>query len=81
MRIFLFCIIVLIGLFLPLWAFACAAFVYALVYTPYEILILAMCIDAQFGDPQSGLWFLYTLTSSCILIVTVYLKPQLRLYS
>lgn len=81
MRIFLFIIMILIALFLPVWVFVAGAFLYALLYTPYEILILAVCIDAQFGDPTRGLWFLYTLSASSAVLITVLLKPQLRFYT
>lgn len=80
MRIFLFSIMILVALFLPLWAFIIGAFLYALIYTPYEILVLAVCVDAQFGDPGRGVWFLYTLSTSVILLATVFIKPQLRFY-
>lgn len=80
MRIFLFIVIIVTALFLPLWVFALGAFVYALLYTPYEILILAVCVDAQFGDPSRGMWFLYTLSAAGIVLTTVYIKPQLRFY-
>ncbi len=80
MRVLLFFIVILTALFMPLWSFVGIAFVYALLYTPYELLILAVCIDAQFGDPYRGLWFLYTLSASGIVLITVRLKPQLRFY-
>jgi hypothetical protein len=80
MRIFLFIVIILIALFLPLWAFVIAASIYALLYTPYELLVLAVCIDAQFGDPSRGLWFLYTLCVAGVLLGSVFIKPQLRFY-
>lgn len=80
MHLFLFFIVILVALFLPVWAFVVGAILYALVYTPYEILILALCIDAQFGDPSRGLWFLYTLSTAVILLATVFIKPQLRFY-
>ena len=80
MRICFFLIVLLITLFFPLWAFILGAFLYALLYTPFEILILAVCIDAQFGDPSRGAWFLYTLSAGCVVLITVYIKPQLRFY-
>jgi hypothetical protein len=80
MRIVLFSIVALIALFLPVWAFGIAALMYALFYTPYEILILALCIDAQFGDPHQGFWFIYTTMSACILLSSIFIKPQLRFY-
>jgi hypothetical protein len=71
---------VLVALFLPLWVFIVGTILYALMYVPYEILFLALCIDAQFGDPSRGLWFLYTLSTAVILVASVFIKPQLRFY-
>ncbi len=80
MRIFSFCVVVLISLFSPVWVFIAVAIVYALFFKAYELVPLALCIDAQFGDPSRGLWYTYTLSVVLILLVTVYGKSYLRFY-
>ena len=80
MRIFCFLGTVLIALFLPFWAFVLAALVYALVWNAYELLVLALFIDAEFGDRSQSIWYLYTLSVACILTFTLYSKPYLRFY-
>lgn len=69
------------ALFLPFWFFLPLAVAYALCFSAYELLIVAVFIDAQFGDTERSLWFLYTLSVAVILIVTTALKPYLRFYS
>ena len=69
------------ALFLPFWYFLPLAIIYALCFHGYELLLLSVFIDAQFGDVEQRIWFLYTLTVAVILIVTTLLKPYLRFYS
>ncbi len=79
-RIVSFVGVLLTTLFLPYWVFVPVAFVYALMCTPYELLIIAVCVDAQFGDMNGGVWYLYTLTIAVILIVTTSIKPYFQFY-
>ncbi len=79
-RVLSFVGVVLVGLFLPFWFFVPVAFIYALMFRPIEVLILAVCIDAQFGDVEGGIWYAYTLAGAGILIVTASMKPYLRFY-
>lgn len=72
--------VVLAMLFLPFWVSVCFMLLYAYVYSAYELLLIAVLIDAQFGSAENGLWYLYTLSASFILILTVYTKPHLRFY-
>ncbi len=80
-RIMSFVGMVLVALFLPFWVFAPLAFLYALVWPPYELLVLAVCIDSQFGDSGMGVWYKYTLAISCTFILTTSIKPYLRVYT
>jgi hypothetical protein len=66
---------VLCALFLPFWLFCMASIGYAFFFTPYELLVLAMGIDAFFGDTAHGSWFMYTLAISIIFLSTYYIKP------
>ncbi len=81
MRIFSFIIVVIAGLFLPLPVFVAVAFVYTLFWQSYELCVLAVCIDAQFGDTNIGVWYVYTLATMLILLSVVYLRPYLRFYA
>ena len=80
-RIISFVGIIFAALFLPFWAFVPIALLYALVWTPYELLVLAVCIDSQFGDVDMGVWYKYTLAVSLIFLLTTSIKPYLRLYT
>ncbi len=79
-RISSFFAIVLIGIFLPLWVFVCGACIYAFFYIPYELLIVSVFIDAQFGDAHTGVWFVYTLVVIALLSLSILSKPYLRFY-
>ena len=81
MRIFCFIGITLAALFLPFWIFVCLAFLYALVWIPYELLALALAVDAQFGDASMSIGYAYTLASALALVLAVYTRPYLRFYS
>lgn len=70
----------LIGLFLPYWVFAILALVYACIWTPYELVILAVCIDAEFGRPELGIAYMYTLTVGILSILGIYIKPLFKFY-
>lgn len=73
--------VVLCALFLPFWIFVCVALAYILVYTPYEILVLAVGMDAQFGNPTYDVIPLYTIATTLIMVSSLYLKPRLRFYN
>jgi len=80
MRIFCFLGIILTALFLPFWIFVCMSIIYALTWNAYELLIIGLFIDAQFGDVSRQLWYLYSISSAGILALTIYIKPHLRFY-
>jgi hypothetical protein len=75
-----FLVMLLIGLFFPFWLFALAALVYACVFRAYELLVLSACIDALFGDPAQGAWYLYTGITALIILCAILMKPHLRFY-
>ena len=80
LRVLSFCVVVIVGYLLPFWAFAAAACVYAVLFGPYELLILAVIIDAQFGEFSRGAWYSYTLLCSVVLVVVTCARPYLRFY-
>jgi hypothetical protein len=79
-RITCFLGVVLGGLFLPLWLFVILICAYAFLFTPYELIPLAVLIDAEFGDAAQGVWYVYTLATVLVLVCSVYIKPYLRFY-
>ena len=80
LRIFFFFCVLLSALYLPLWFFVCVSVLYALMYTAYELVPIAVCIDVLFGVAANVAGCLYTIAVLLILIGTVYIKPHLRFY-
>lgn len=80
MRITSCILLVLIALYMPFWVFVITGFTYALFFHSFELCIIAVCIDAQFGNPEHGIWYLYTLSALIIFITMMYVKPRLRFY-
>lgn len=79
-RLSSFIVVVLIGLYFPIWFFAPIALVYALVFQPTELLLIGVYIDATFGNPEVGVWYWYTLMSIGFLILARGVKPYLSAY-
>lgn len=79
-RIICFIGVAIMALMLPLWMFVCGAFAYAFAFSPYELLVLSMCIDAQFGDVGRGVWYMYTGAVAVVTILTLSVRPYLRFY-
>lgn len=71
-------LVLLTALFLPLWAFLFVIVVYGFIYTPYELILIGVLIDAQFGGAGAHQEYLYTLATVVSAIILVVLKPQLR---
>ena len=71
----------LCALFLPVWAFILLAPLYAFVFSPYELLVLGVCIDAQFGEVGRGVWCLYTVITAGVTIFSMSVRPFLRFYA
>ena len=70
----------LIALFLPLWVFICVIPVYAFAFSPYELLVLAVCVDAQFGNVTQEVWYVYTTIVSLVTVLTMSIRPLLHFY-
>ena len=77
-RVLLFMGVVGGALFLPFWYFVPLASLYAFFFSPYELLIVAVLVDAGFGDEKTLMGYYYTLAVSFILILTTFMKPYLR---
>lgn len=80
MRIFIFCILILIALLSPFWFFAFLALLYALWQRGFELIALGMCIDAQFGTAGVAFPYLYTVSMGAIVLILELLKPHLAFY-
>ncbi len=81
MRILLYIGICISALTLPFAVFCILACIYALLYSPYDLLPIGVLVDASFGDTARPVWFLYTIGVTLILICTSVLKPYLRFYA
>jgi hypothetical protein len=81
LRIISFIGVALCALFLPVWVFVCVAPLYAFVFSPYELLVLSVCIDAQFGEVGRGVWYLYTAITAVVTLLAMSMRPFLRFYA
>ncbi len=66
---------------LPFWYVVPFIFIYSFFFTPYELLILAVCIDAEFGNGETLSGYSYTLTVALAFVLTSFSKPYLRFYT
>ena len=83
MRFLFFSVLVVCALAFPWWIAAIGACYYAFRYTAYELIILGMMIDVQFGGMGGG--FLgtthaFTFMSTLIVVIAESVKPQLVFY-
>lgn len=68
------------ALFFPLWVFVLTALLHAFVFSPYELLLIGVLIDAGFGNPGGGSYW-YTAAAAGVCITAAYLRPYLSFYS
>lgn len=80
MPILAFIGVALSGFLLPLPLFVLVAVAYALWRPGYELIILGICIDAQFGLGDSLLAYRYTLILGAVVLALNVLKPHLTFY-
>lgn len=64
----------------PVWFFLAAAAIYGFWFSGLELVIVAMCIDAFFGNPEHAVP-IYTSMAVLWLIVMELVKPHLLLYN
>ena len=79
LRISLFTCMAVLTVFAPVWLLAVCAFLYALRFTAYELLVLAACIDAYYGGFVAIPY--YTLVAALTLLIVEYIKPRLIVYN
>ncbi|HEU4677519.1 MAG TPA: hypothetical protein VFS75_02265 [Candidatus Paceibacterota bacterium] len=80
MRIIAFICLFFAALYLPLWLFALGAVAYAFTFRAYELLVLAVLIDAEFGEPGTGA-YRYTASVAIALLFAALVRPYLRFYA
>lgn len=81
MRVFAIILLALISLHAPFWFFVILAAAYALaVVDPYELLVLAVCLDAVYSDPTRPTWCAYTLSAGILIVAVTLLRPYLTFY-
>ena len=78
LRLGLFIVLIFITLALPTWFFILAALLYALLYTPYELIILGACLDAYFAPETVNIPY-YTIGLCFLTLGGVWLRSILRL--
>lgn len=80
-RVVFFLLIVGIAVVAPTPILAICACAYALRYTAYELIILAMCIDGFYGIGSPILIPYYTIVACIGLIVIEWIKPHISVYN
>ena len=68
------------ALLMPLWFFALCAFCYALFRPGYELILIGVLVDAQFGTASPGFPYMYTAATVLIVFGLIFLKPHLSFY-
>ncbi len=81
MRIFVFSLLFLIALLLPIWAFIPCAIAYVLWKPGYELMGIGIIIDSQFGMGSIPLGYVYTLSLGVLVLGAEFLKPHLSFYN
>jgi len=80
MRFGIFIVLIVIGLFTPLWLFLIASVCYAAWKPSYELIIAGVLIDSQFGLGVSSFPYLYTTSLALIVFFVELIKPHLAFY-
>lgn len=77
MRIFLFCITVLL-FFSPLWwaGFVVAGY-YMMRYTGYELVLIGVLLDALLGTAFAPVPFIYTTVLIVLLLCVLFIRPRI----
>lgn len=81
MRLSLFIVIIIIALSLPFPFFIIAVLLYVTRYTGYELLPVALCIDAQFGSSSLLHGYIYVASVGFLILSALLIKPLLNVYS
>lgn len=79
MRYLSFFTLVALALLTPYPLFLFGVFLYLLVYTGYELLLITLVIDSVFGMSTTS--FLYTQSVGVLLLLSVVGKPYMSWYT
>lgn len=80
-RILFYIILICIAAFAPAVVLAVAAFAYALRYTAYELIFLAIVIDGLYGSAYLFPLPFYTIVTALCLICIEWIKPRISVYN
>jgi hypothetical protein len=81
LRTFIFLVLLSLATFLPTAIYMLCALVYALFFTAYELIILAVFIDAYYGLTGISLVPYYTLITAACLLIIEWIKPHISVYT
>lgn len=80
-RYLFFILVCVSGSFAPVWLYILLAFLYALRYTAYELIVLATIFDAYYGMQTVFLIPVYTLGVTFGLLLLEWVKPHISVYN
>ncbi len=66
------------ALMTPIWVFGFLALFYVFFYGPYELLVLAVLIDARFGEVGRVFPYVYTALIAVIMGIVAIIRPRLQ---
>lgn len=79
-RIVCFLGVALLGIIAPTGVFVVFALAYALRYTAYELMIIAVSIDAYYGLGYATVPY-YTIATTVGLLLIEWIKPRISVYN
>ncbi len=79
LRVIAFFILLTSALLAPLWLFVLSAAVYIAYFGPVEPVIIAVLVDAQFGDPAQSFSYMYTVITAAFVLLLSTIRPLLRI--
>ncbi len=82
MRPTLFLLMLFISLLTPFWFFilSCVLYVFVLRKPSYELIVIGVIIDSQFGVGVAQFSYLYTISAGTIVLIAEMSKPFLSFY-
>ena len=78
-RVIAFLVLTFCALMMPVWVFGLLALGYVFFYGPYELLVLAVLIDARFGEIGRIFPYVYTALVAVIVCIVAVVRPRLRI--
>ena len=78
LRALAFFILLTSALMAPLWLFVLCAVAYIAYFGPVEPIIIAVLVDAQFGEPARSFPYVYTVITVTLVLLVRTVRPLLR---